>query len=373
MPDRYCRALLVAGVTTGPLIAMACGSSASDSDGPAVMRGGSSSSGSGGTSSSKGGASSAGSSGTSAIGGAAGDAPDGNAAGSGASAGDGASGEGGAAGAAPSSCNNGSGTCDPYLLVPGGDFLRSDTDAATVSSFRLGRYEVTVSEFRAFVAAVVGGYRPDAGSGKHSHLSGGMGLERGASGEYEPGWDSSWDTELPDSAEVWNDALTCNSPSNWTAEAGENESLPISCASWHQAYAYCIWAGGFLPSEAEWNYAAAGGDEQRTFPWGSQDPDSTRVVSGVYQAANVGSKPDGDGRWGHSDLAGNLSEWTLDSFSAYVAPCVDCAYLADDEDRVVRGGNYLNTSPGSFGTAARGYANPSGFLSFGFRCARAPD
>jgi formylglycine-generating enzyme len=258
--------------------------------------------------------------------------------------------------------------------VPGADFWRSNDEAApsSVSSFRLDKYEVTVADFRDFVAAVIGGYRPAAGAGKHSHLNEGMGLVN-TSGGYEGGWQADWDGELPESADDWNTELACNMPSSWTVEPGEKEDLPLNCASWYQAYAYCIWTGGFLPSEAEWNYAAAGGDEQRSYPWGAAEPSASLVVSGTYVPEAVGSRPDGDGRWGHSDLAGNLTEWTLDSFASYETPCVDCSTLAVGSDRALRGGNYLNNSAGAFSTAARGYAEPSGFVTFGFRCARSPN
>jgi formylglycine-generating enzyme required for sulfatase activity len=90
-------------------------------------------------------------------------------------------------------------------------------------------------------------------------------------------------------------------------------------------------------------------------------------------AANrVGSEsPTGDARWGHSDLAGNVWEWTLDLNDAYVVPCDDCADLTTGTDRVARGGSwdhdhtYLRTS-------SRGSLGPptSRSLDVGVRCAR---
>src|SRR6185369_11301256 len=107
--------------------------------------------------------------------------------------------------------------------------------------------------------------------------------------------------------------------------------LPVNCLDWYEAHAFCIWDGGFLPSEAEWNYAATGGDQQRVYPW-SSPPSSTAMDStnAVYDGAPllvVGSKSaGGDGRWGHADLTGSVAEWNLDWYaSPYASPCADCA------------------------------------------------
>ena len=54
----------------------------------------------------------------------------------------------------------------------------------------------------------------------------------------------------------------------------------------------------------------------------------------------VGSKPAGNGKWGHADLAGNVWEWTLDCYAGYHITCNDCGSLADSSDRVFRGGDF---------------------------------
>jgi formylglycine-generating enzyme required for sulfatase activity len=229
----------------------------------------------------------------------------------------------------PSTASCGPGeSCCTTLLVPGGTFSRSYDGVtggytnpkykATISDFRLDKYEVTVGRFRAFTQAVVAGYKPADGSGKHTHVNCGAGLNGGT----EPGWRSAWNSNLPSDATSWNTALSCTDGS-WTPSTG-NETLPITCVNWYQAYAFCIWDGGFLPTEAEWNYAAAGGSEQRKYPWGATDPgaDAKLAIYGCYyksasacSLAPVGSVPAGNGKWGHADLAGNVWEFTLDDLT----------------------------------------------------------
>jgi sulfatase modifying factor 1 len=268
-----------------------------------------------------------------------------------------------AAGGSPASCLGLASTCGQgstddccaSLPVPGGTFYRGydgvtftdQTHPATVSGFRLDKYEVTVGRFRRFVAAWTGGWRPAVGAGKHAHLNGGRGLLN-ASGDagavYESGWDSSFDANLPTDAATLTQWLMCDFPQmpttqTWTASPGANEDRPINCVNWAVAYAFCIWDGGFLPSEAEWNYAAAGGAEQRAYPWSS--PSTSTVIDdshAVYcggsctSTQDVGSKLAGSGKWGHEDLAGNVWEWTLDTvilgaeISGYPDPCTDCVY-----------------------------------------------
>src|SRR5690606_18938047 len=127
-----------------------------------------------------------------------------------------------------------------------------------------------VGRWRKFVAAWdEEDWRPNAGAGKHGHLNDGDGLANSNVLAFESGWDSSWDGNVDtsdgarQSAEPW---------ATWTTIADVNENRPINYVNWYESYAFCIWDGGFLPSEAEWNYAAAGGSLQRNYPWGAATP-----------------------------------------------------------------------------------------------------
>jgi sulfatase modifying factor 1 len=264
---------------------------------------------------------------------------------------------------------SGNGDCCARLPVPGGTFYRSydgidNTNRnypATVSDFYLDKYEITVGRFRQFVEAGKGTQLspPAAGDGKHPSIDG-------------SGWSSEWNTKLAPSTGVLMESRLCSGehPNTWTNTVGANESKPINCLDWYTAFAFCAWDGGRLPTEAEWNYAASGGDEQRLYPWTGTVIDSSYAVYDVDSAQNVGSKsPKGDGKWGHSDLAGNVSEWNLDWYATYTNPCINCAVLTVAYGRGLRGGSFILSQ--GVPSAKRSAYNP-GLLSEdnGVRCAR---
>jgi formylglycine-generating enzyme required for sulfatase activity len=303
-------------------------------------------------------------------------------------------------------CGTGTESCCTSLQVTGGPYYRTyaagadagSIDPATVSTFSLDKYLVTVGRFRRFAAAWnnASGYLPSQGDGKHAHLNGGQGLADPAGG-YETGWAVADDVYIaPTDANL---ACDTGSPSSatWTPSAsGGQENLPINCVTWAEAYAFCIWDGGFLPSEAEWEYAAAGGSEQRPYPWGQVAPGQANQYAiygcnygsvgdaggclGVTHVAPVGSALMGAGKWGQLDLAGDVWEWDLDWYAPYRSPCTNCADVsgtaAPDASpptaRVLRGGNFYFSAT-YLSASYRDSRAPSGRLRIaGFRCARPP-
>jgi formylglycine-generating enzyme required for sulfatase activity len=204
----------------------------------------------------------------------------------------------------------------------------------TVSAFQLDRYEITIGRFRAF-AAELSSWRPAVGTGAHPRLAG-------------SGWDPAW--PLVNSAAEFSALIQQYNlspageklPCGWTdlPEADVVERLPMGCLTWYEAFAFCAWDEGHLPTSAEWFFAAAGGDEQRVYPWSV--PPSSSSTDGVFPGLvypgylgekAVGSFPASDARWGHADLLGNVSEMVLDSadVESLHFPCSDCASLGSGE------------------------------------------
>jgi formylglycine-generating enzyme len=276
---------------------------------------------------------------------------------------------------------NGNATCCSSPVVPGGTFNRSNDASypATVSGFRLDAYEVTVGRFRKFVEGYTG--PPATGSGKNS------------SDPTDAGWDSIFNGQLPADGPALVTAMNtaCVAPSStftWTVTAGVNETRPMNCVRWYEAFAFCIWDGGRLPTEAEWNYAAAGGNEQRQYPW--SNPPSSTTIDATYASyecsadpsggctvtdlLDVGSLPAGNGRWGHADLAGNVREWTRDYFAdPYPLPCNNCSNRTQGTtpNRVIRGGGYGQMIAELLTSHRFGAAAPTDYrTSTGLRCAR---
>ena len=247
---------------------------------------------------------------------------------------------------------------------------------ATVAAFALDRYEVTVARVRQFVAVYDQWHKtdhnPSSGSGANPNAS-------------NTGWDVAWNTadssDLPADVATMTSNLNCGN-GNYTRQPGKNDTYPINCLNWYEAFAFCIWDGGRLPTEAEWEYVAAGGALNQLYPWGNGIPDASRAnyqLTTNAPGVAVGSMgPTGAGYFGHQDLAGSMWEWVLDWYldvyygtPANPSVCVDCANTAAGTYRVSRGSAWDYTDY-YLRSAARGYFMPgSRGGGMGLRCARA--
>lgn len=234
------------------------------------------------------------------------------------------------------------------VAVPAGDFimgsplgLGSDYEApphkVTLDGFWIDRTEVTNAQYRAFV---------------------------GATGHRAPTTCDSGDPTYDDEAKA---------------------DHPVVCASWDDAEAYCEWAGGRLPTEAEWEKAARGTDE-RLYPWGNNldasrfnycdtnceaSQKDTGADDGYAWTAPVGSYPTGASPYGALDMAGNVWEWVSDWYGlGYYArsPELNPQGPVLGQYRVLRGGSWFGFSYNAR-TAFRAWGDPDqGDVVMGFRC-----
>jgi formylglycine-generating enzyme required for sulfatase activity len=216
------------------------------------------------------------------------------------------------------------------VAIPAGTFTRGcDTShwsnerpeaRITMSAYLIARYPTTVGQFRAFVAAT-------------SHVT---------------------------------TAETERSTQTWRAPGfAQTDDHPVVCVSHHDATAFCAWAGLALPTEAQWEYAARGTDG-RTYPWGEDAPDDTRLWwSGTTRrngTCPVGEHPAGVSPFGVHDLAGNAWEWTADWYDSRgydPAQTTDPAGAKQGSCRALRGGCWSISSAGYVRAAYRYWVDPA--------------
>ncbi|WP_409332774.1 ergothioneine biosynthesis protein EgtB [Trujillonella humicola] len=231
------------------------------------------------------------------------------------------------------------GVAGTSVLVPGGEFVLG-VDAADepfsldnerpahvvdVPAFRIGRVPVTNAEYAAFVAD--GGYRDDrwwSGRGRAHRDEAGL-----------------------------------TAPMYWRPEGtrtrfGVVEELPpdepVQHVTYFEAEAYAAWAGARLPTEAEWEKAAAWDPalgRRRRFPWGDTEPTAALAnLDGLsLRPAPAGAYPAGASAYGVEQLMGDVWEWTSSPFTAWPGfrPMLYADYSAPffgGDYKVLRGGSW---------------------------------
>jgi formylglycine-generating enzyme required for sulfatase activity len=275
---------------------------------------------------------------------------------------------------AGNTCGTSNDDCCASNAVPAGSFNRdgNPTYPATVSAFRLDRYLVSVGRMRAFL---------NAGQGIRTNppapWSGGFPKIPNS------GWNPDSNSALLATTADLSAALRCDSYPSWTPDPAQSDNNPITCVNWYEAMAFCAWDNGWLPTEVQLNYAQEGGNEQRYFPWSV--PAGSTTIDITYAnfvdlpgrpayVTPVGAKsPKGDGKWGQTDLVGNVFQLAMDVWNSpyTLTTCADCAYLGNlTTARVLRGGSW---NQGTVNNAARSYQDATTrWDQAGFRCAHLP-
>jgi gamma-glutamyl hercynylcysteine S-oxide synthase len=163
----------------------------------------------------------------------------------------------------------------------------------------------------------------------------------------------------------WREAIGAEHPVYWRREASWQVRAfdgwrpvaphrPVMHVAWYEAEAFCRWAGRRLPSELEWEVAAAAepdGDRlaagvKRRFPWGDQPPSPERANLDLRFTGpiEVGALPEGDSAFGCRQMIGNTWEWTATDFDPYpgfeVDPYKEYSEPWFGDHKVLRGGCY---------------------------------
>jgi iron(II)-dependent oxidoreductase len=152
---------------------------------------------------------------------------------------------------------------------------------------------------------------------------------------------------------------------------------PVLHVNWHEAQAYCAFAQRRLPSEAEWEYAAAwdANGEKRRYPWGSASPDAAKANLESVSLVAVGAHADGDAASGCRQMIGNTWEWTSSAFEPYpgfeIDPYKEYSAPWFGTHKVLRGASFASSRRLPRNTFRNFYLPERSDIFAGFRtCAR---
>jgi formylglycine-generating enzyme required for sulfatase activity len=279
----------------------------------------------------------------------------------------------------------------PRVALPGGTFLMgTDTSdgfpqdgegpvrAVTLAPFSIDTYPVTNRVFRAFVEAT--GYRTEA---------------------EQYGWSFVFWSHIPKARfrELVEDTVVTTPwwckvrGASWAAPEGPGSHVdrradyPVVHVSWNDAQVFCEWSGQRLPTEAEWEYAARGGLEQKLYPWGDKLRPKGEHRCNIWQGEFPSHDSGGDGfagtcpvdafppnDFGIYSITGNTWEWCADWFNIehiHTAGVWDSAGPPTGSAKVMKGGSFLchKSYCNRYRVAARTANTPDSSTSnIGFRC-----
>lgn len=208
------------------------------------------------------------------------------------------------------------------VYVQGGTVKMSDNYSVNLSNYYIGKYEVTRGQFAMFVADV--NYQTqDDKDGK--------------------GW-------VYDGRGNWTEKVGITWRHNVAGTGSQPEDHPVMRVSWEDAEAYCAWLSRktgqnyHLPSEAQWQFAAMGGNSSRGYTYsGSNDVDSVAQYedNNNKSTTSVGTKKANE--LGIYDMSGNVWEWCRDVYDSYPSGTyTDRIYEGSSSDRVVRGSSWYD-------------------------------